>query len=80
MDQTRKEPKLPTIEQGQKIKFSEIPDLQEYFSADEMEAMRAEQEYMTNGPGKIEAILNAEMERLQQYMEEKIAQQDEEFL
>ena len=52
----------------------------EYLSADELEALRAEQEYMTHGPGKIEAIINSEMERLQTYMESKIAAQDEEFL
>ena len=50
----------------------EIPDLKEYFSAAEHQAMKEEEEYMTNGAGKIEAILNAEMERLQGYMEERI--------
>ena len=42
--------------------------------------MRLEHEYNLNGPGKIERILNEEMERLQKHMEVKIAGQDEEFL
>lgn len=60
--------------ESKKIKFSEIAALGEYFSEAEKEAIKREEEYMTNGPGKIEAILNQEMERLHKYMEEKIAQ------
>jgi hypothetical protein len=67
-----KEPALPQVSAGQAIKFSEVPDLMEYLSPEEVEAVKAEQEYMTNGPGKIEAIINAEMERLQSHMSDKI--------
>ena len=35
------------------IKSSEIQDLKEYFSAEEQEAIRKEQEYLLHGPGKI---------------------------
>ena len=34
---------------------------------------------MLNGPGRIEAILNAEMEKLYTKMQSQIAKQDEEF-
>ena len=62
------------------IKHAEIDELKEFFSTEEEEAMRREQEYLLHGPGKIERIINEEMERLQQHMETKIALQDEEFL
>ena len=62
------------------IKSSEIEELKEYFSVEEQEAIRKEQEYLLHGPGKIQRILNDEMERLQSYMENKIKDQDEEFL
>lgn len=70
----KQEPALPNIEGAQKIKFSEVAGLQEYLSKEELDRVKAEHEYMTSGPGKIEAILNAEMERLQSYMETKILQ------
>ena len=55
------------------IKHAEIDELKEFFSTEEEEAMRREQEYLLHGPGKIERIINEEMERLQQHMETKIA-------
>ena len=62
------------------VKASEIEELQEYFSMEEAEAIKKEQEYLLHGPGKIERILNDEMSRLQVDLEEKIQKQDEEFL
>jgi hypothetical protein len=35
---------------------------------------------MLNGPGRIEKILNDEMEKLYSIMNQKIAKQDEEFM
>ena len=35
------------------IKSSEIDELKDYFSAEEQEAIRQEQEYLLHGPGKI---------------------------
>ena len=58
----------------------EFSELKEFFSADEEEQMRKEREYLLHGPGKIERILNEEMERLAEHMEQKITQQDDEFL
>ena len=34
---------------------------------------------MTSGPGRVEAILNGEMDKLYQRMQTQIAKQDEEF-
>ena len=73
-------PHTTHISEGKTIKFQEIEELTEFFSAEEQEAMRLEQEYLMHGPGKIERILNEEMERLQQDMVKKIGHQDEEFL
>lgn len=58
----------------------EFPELKEFFSAEEEERMQKEREYLLHGPGKIERILNEEMEKLAEHMEAKITQQDEEFL
>ena len=52
------------IQEGTAVKSSEINQLSEYFSAEEQEAIRKEQEYNLHGPGKISRILNDEMERL----------------
>ena len=73
-------PPLVKISEGQPIKFQEIDELTQYFSTEEQEALRKEQEYMMHGPGKIERILNEEMGRLSKHMETKITSQDEEFL
>lgn len=66
------EPVLPKISEGSTIKHSEIKEFKEYFSNDEREAMKREEEYLLHGPGKIERILNEELERLQKDMESKI--------
>ena len=52
------EPKIPTIEKVVKVNFSDVAALKDYFSAEEKEAIRKHEDYMKNGPGKIELILN----------------------
>ena len=52
------------ISEGKKIKSSEINELAEYFSTEEQEAMRKEQEYMLHGPGKIQRLLDQEYQKL----------------
>ena len=49
-------------------------------SQQEKDAFERERDYMENGPGKIEAILNDEMGRLFQSMDEKIKLQDDDFM
>ena len=61
---THTQPLLPKVNDGQVVSFKQVPELNEFFSTDEQEAMKREQEYHENGPGKIEKILNDEMDRL----------------
>ena len=49
-------------------------------SQQEKDAFERERDYMENGPGKIEAILNDEMGRLFQSMDDKIKLQDDDFM
>ena len=65
---------------GKTIKYNEVNELNEYFSVEEQQKIREDQEDLLHGPGKIERILNEEMERLQKDMETRINTQDEEFL
>jgi len=51
-----------------------------FLSEKEQEKIASEIEYYTKGLGKIESILNDEMGRLQNHMEGRIKQQDDEFL
>ena len=70
---THTEQLLPKVEEGKVVNFKVVPELNEFFSVEEQEAIKREQEYHENGPGKIEKILNEEMDRLAQNMEVKIA-------
>lgn len=49
-------------------------------SSQEREVIARQRDYMENGPGKIEAILNREMGNLYAKMEDQIRIQDEEFM
>ena len=49
-------------------------------SQNEKDAFERERDYMENGPGKIEAILNDEMGKLFASMDDKIKAQDEDFM
>jgi len=63
---------MPGLADGKDIKYTEISALGEYFSEEEQRKIKEEQDYLLHGPGKIERILNEEMERLTSAMEEKI--------
>ena len=54
--------------------------LQDFLSGEEKEAIAKQKEYMERGPGRVEALLNDEMEKLYANMEGQIKQQDEEFI
>ena len=54
--------------------------LQDFLSGEEKEAIAKQKEYMERGPGRVEALLNDEMEKLYANMESQIKQQDEEFI
>lgn len=46
------------------VNQAEIQYLKDYFSEEEQEMMKKEREYMMTGPGKVQRILNEEMQRL----------------
>lgn len=68
------------VSQAKVIHPREIDDLKEYFSKEEEEQMLKEKLYYTKGLGRVELLLNEEMGRLQNSLEQRIAKQDEEFL
>lgn len=55
-------------------------DLKQFLSEGELAQIEKENEYMLRGPGRIEKIMRTEMDKLGTHMEEKIRQQDEDFL
>ena len=69
---SHEQPQQVSISEGKEQNFMEFSELKEFFSAEEEERMRQEREYLLHGPGKIERILNEEMERLAEHMESKI--------
>ena len=69
---THNDPQMAGLGDGKDIKYTEIVELGEYFSEEEQRRIKEEQEYLLHGPGKIERILNEEMERLTKAMEDKI--------
>ncbi len=77
---THQEPDLKDIKEGQEIPPREIGDLRQFFSKEEEDAIQKEIDYYTKGLGKIESILNDEMGRLQDHMDNRIRQQDDDFL
>jgi hypothetical protein len=75
------EPHLPKLSEGKIIPPREVDiSLQMFLSEAEKEQIEKENEYMTNGPGRIERIMREEMDKLATVMEEKIRLQDEDFL
>ena len=49
-------------------------------SENERGVIAKQRDYMENGPGRVEAILNDEMGKLMARMEEQIRVQDEDFM
>ena len=75
------EPNVIALSDGKKIKnLTDVSGLKEYFSKEETETMRKQEEYLSSGPGRLQSILDSEMERLHEFMDEKMKAQDEEFL
>ena len=50
-----------------------MPELLEFMSQSEQQAIEREKEYNTKGPGRIENIINSEMDKLMGYMKDKMA-------
>lgn len=66
------EPKMLKLETGKLIPAREIDDLKQFFSATELEQIEKENEYMLRGPGRIERIMQEELDKLASHMEERI--------
>ena len=65
-------PKLEFAElnEATAVEVTNLDELQEYMSENERDAIARQRDYMENGPGRIEAILNDEMGRLYNRMDE----------
>ena len=67
------------LSKAAEIPARDIDEIYEYLTEEEKNEFNRQKEYMLNGPGRIEAIINGEMDKLFNKMQEKIAKQDEEF-
>jgi len=75
------EPSQAKLCDGKVIAPREVEgDLKQFLSEGELAQIEKENEYMLRGPGRIEKIMRTEMDKLGTHMEEKIRQQDEDFL
>ena len=79
-NQENLEPKVSNLSGAQPAQVFEIPEMLEFLSESEKQAIEREREYRTKGPGKIEDIINTEMDGLMKYMTEKMSAQDEDFI
>ena len=68
-----------SLAEAKEIPAREIEQVYEYLTDEERAEFERQKEYMTSGPGRVEAILNGEMDKLYQRMQTQIAKQDEEF-
>lgn len=73
-------PSFAELGEAETIEVTQIDELQEYMSQNERDVIARQREYMEHGAGKVEAILNQEMGKLVQRMDDSIRQQDEEFM
>ena len=75
------EPSQAKLGDGKVIAPREVEgDLKQFLSEGELAQIEKENEYMLRGPARIEKIMRTEMDKLGTHMEEKIRQQDEDFL
>lgn len=75
------EPPQSKLTEGRLIAPREIEDdIKQFLSEAELAQIDKENEYMLRGPGRVERIMREEMEKLSTHMDEKIRQQDEDFL
>ena len=74
------QPTFADLGEANVVEVTQLDELQEYMSQNEKDVIARQRDYMEHGPGKIEAILNSEMGRLYERMDEQIRVQDEEFM
>lgn len=75
------EPKLADIDtNAQEIPARDLDVIYQYLTDDERAEFERQKEYMLNGPGRIESIVDKEMEKLYTNMQDQITKQDAEFI
>ena len=78
--QTQEVQKVADLGAAKEVDLITMDALQDFLSGEEKEAIAKQKEYMERGPGRVEALLNDEMEKLYANMEDQIKHQDEEFI
>jgi len=63
-------PTFCELNEASQIEVTQLDELQEYMSEQERDVIARQRDYMENGPGKVEAILNSEMGKLYGRMDE----------
>ena len=76
----QKEPKVTPLDGAKIIPAYEVDDLMQFMNESEQQSIEREKDYNTKGPGRIENIINTEMDKLMGFMKEKMNKQDEEFI
>lgn len=74
------QPAFAELNDAGTAEVAELDELQDYMSQQEKAVIAKQRDYMLNGPGKVEAILNKEMGSLYSRMEENIKTQDDDFM
>ena len=74
------QPTFAELNDANVVEVTQLDELQEYMSQNERDVIAKQRDYMENGPGRIESILNDEMGKLYNRMDEQIKVQDEEFM
>ena len=55
------QPTFADLGEANSVEVNQLDELQEYMSQNEREVIAKQRDYMENGPGKVETILNREM-------------------
>ena len=74
------EPSLQGFEGVVEIPARDIDQIYQYLTERERAEFERQKEYMLHGPGRIETVVNAEMEKLYKDMQDCIEKQDADFM
>ena len=64
------QPTFAELNDANVVEVTQLDELQEYMSQNERDVIAKQRDYMENGPGRIESILNDEMGKLYNRMDE----------
>lgn len=65
-------PTFAGLNEASVVEVTQLDELQEYMSENERDVIARQRDYMENGAGRIEAILNSEMGKLYTRMDDQI--------